>query len=613
MTFLQPLFLLGIFLTAIPIIIHLWFQKRLRKIPFSTLKFLKRSEAKRFGWLRFREIVILILRCLFISFLFLSLAKPQIRGTMFGAGRLASVVLVIDNSYSMSYGDNFEVAKRAVSELLTLYSTKSEFLIVPLCEIEYDDTANGPFWVTKKSAYELIKKIRLSYKSGDINDALSKISTSESKYAVEYVYIGDGQESNFKNLSQESTERERIYWVRIPLGSNIGISSVTLKDPVAIPSENYSLDVGITNFSPQTWFGRITVSSDPYYYEQDYEIQPTQEATLEFLLPVFAQHGKIILYDDSLLTDNTYYFSKSLPRQLNVLIVGDKEFLLKGLTPTDNTTSPFSVEEAKTPGSVDLRKFDVVILNGIHDISASDKIKIDNFMSQSEKGVICFLGDKIGTNLNDLISRCCTVEEPISPKGYVTLDWIDYKHPIFKIFVGSPALKNIKFYHFQKMNAHNGIIAQLTGNYPFIVIDSNLAVVATQFTHHTTDIIYKASFIPLLYRMIVSTTHKSYEKEFYVGQRVDTFHNFKAPTGEYLTSGRQFLVPGFYTANGETISVNVTPDEGNTKIIGDEMGNILGIHTIDLEKDLSRSDFATTFLYCALLALLLELGLLLIY
>ncbi len=613
MIFLQPLFLLGIFLTAIPIIIHLWFKKKLKRIPFSTLKFLKRSEAKRLGWLRFREVIILILRCLFISFLFLSLAKPQMRGTMFGAGRLASVVLIVDNSYSMSYGDNFQVAKRTVKELLTRYSAKSEFLIVPLCEIEYDDTVNRPFWVTKKSADELIKKIRLSYERGDINDALSKISTSESKYPVEYVYIGDGQESNFKNLSRELIDSEKMYWVRTPLGSNIGISSVTLKDPIAIPSENYSLNVNITNFSSQPWFGKITVSSDPYYYEQDYEIQSTQDATFEFLLPVFAQHGKIVIYDDSLLTDNIYYFSKSLPRQLNVLIVGEKDFLQTGLTPTDNTASPFSVEVANTLGSVDLRTFDVMILNGVHDISASDKIKIDNFMSQKEKSVICFLGDKIGANLNDLISHCCTAEEPMSPKGYVTLDWIDYEHPIFKVFVGSPALKNIKIYHFQKIKAHKGIIAKLTGNYPFIVSEGNMVVIATQFTHHTTDIMYKASFIPLLYRMIVSTTHKSYEKEFYVGQRVDAFHNFKAPTGEYLTSGRPFLIPGFYSANGETISVNVAPDEGNTKTIGDEMATILGVQTIDFEKDLSRSDLATTFLYCALLVLLFELGLLLIY
>ncbi len=125
MTFLHPLYLLGISLIVVPIIIHLWFKKKLKKIPFSTLKFLKKSEAKRFGWLKFREIVILILRCLFITFLFLSLAKLQLKEKLFGAGRLSSVILIIDNSYSMAYGENFKLVKETADKLLSLYAPKS--------------------------------------------------------------------------------------------------------------------------------------------------------------------------------------------------------------------------------------------------------------------------------------------------------------------------------------------------------------------------------------------------------------------------------------------------------------------------------------------------------
>ena len=45
MIFLQPIYLIGLALTAVPIIIHLWFRKKLDKIPFSTLKIFKKSEA----------------------------------------------------------------------------------------------------------------------------------------------------------------------------------------------------------------------------------------------------------------------------------------------------------------------------------------------------------------------------------------------------------------------------------------------------------------------------------------------------------------------------------------------------------------------------------------
>lgn len=606
------MFLLGISLTAVPIIIHLWFQKRLKKIPFSTLKFLKKSEAKRFGWLKFREILILILRCLFIIFLFLSLAKPQIKARLFKGGHLASVFLIIDNSYSIAYGENFKSVKRLANELLSFYSPKSEFFVLPLCQTEYDDSANRPSWVTKKTALEVINKLNLSYKSGSIKNVLSNLSISEAKYAAEYVYIGDGQEINFKDFPEELIRQKNFYWLPIPSGSNVGITKVILKDPVSIPLDNYNLNVNITNFSQKTWIGKATLKADAYYYEKDCEIQPKNELNLEFLLPVSVQHGKVMLYDDSLVTDNIYYFSKSLPHRLCVLIVGNDRFLYSGLSSTNEVNSPFYVESAKSMSRVDLRRFNVVILNGINDISESDKIKLNDFVSQNQKSVICFVGVEVGNNLKDFIGQCCTIDKPISPKGYVTLDWVDYKHPIFNVFVGSTALKNIKFYHFQKIVADKGIIAKLTGNYPFIVTNNNVAIVATQFLPHATDIVYKAAFIPLLFRLIISTTYKSYAKEFYIGQKIKTFKRLKAPTGEYLTKGKEFLIPGFYTMDSETIGINVVPEEGNLKILGDEAAKILNTHTVNLAKDVAEADLSNTFLYLALFAILLELLLLLI-
>ena len=613
MTFLHPLYLLGISLIAVPIIIHLWFKKRLKKIPFSTLRFLKKSEAKKFGWLKFREILILVLRCLFITFLFLSLAKPQIKGKFFGAGRLSSVILVIDNSYSMAYGENFKLVKEAANELLSFYSPKSEFCVLPLCKTEFYNNDNEPHWVSKKSVFELINKLNLSYKSGSIKNVLSNLPTSTTNYRVEYVYIGDGQEFNFKDFPEELVKQANFYWLKIPSGGNISINKVTLKDPVSIPLDNYNLNVHITNFSQNSWNGKATLKTKDYYFEKDCEIHPEQELNLEFLLPVSAAHGKIVLYDDSLIADNVYYFSKLLPHRLNVIIVGNDRFLYSGLSSADESNSPFYVESVEYLQKVNFPKFDVVILNGIDEISESDKIKLDNFINQNQKSVIFFMGKKVGNNLKNFISQSCNIENPISPKGYATLDWVDYAHPIFNVFVGSTVLKNIKFYHFQKIIAHKGIIAKLTGDYPFLVIDDNLAIVATQFTPHNTDIVYKTAFIPLVFRLIINTTYKSYNKEFYVGENITTYTKLKAPTGEYLTKGTELLVPGFYTVDSETIGVNVIPEEGNLKILGDGAAKILNIQTITLDNDLAESNLSHTLLYFVLFIILLELLLLLLY
>lgn len=612
MTFLHPLYLLGISLIVVPIIIHLWFKKKLKKIPFSTLKFLKKSEAKRFGWLKFREIVILILRCLFITFLFLSLAKLQLKEKLFGAGRLSSVILIIDNSYSMAYGENFKLVKETADKLLSLYAPKSEFCVLPLCPTEYQSDDNKPSWINKKSASVLINKLSLSYKSSSMKNVLSNVPMNASKYTVEYVYIGDGQELNFKNFPEELSKQNNFNWLKIPVGGNIAITKVALRDPVSIPLDNYYLNVHLTNFSQDSWTGKATLRANDYYFEKDCEIKPAQDLNLEFLLPLSVRHGKIAIYDDSLITDNVYYFSKLLPRRLNIIIIGHDKFLYSGLSSGDESLSPFYVETVEHLSKVNFPKFDVVILNGINEISESDRIKLDNFMHQNQKSIICFLGENIGNNLKDFISQSCNIEKPISPKGYATLDWVDYAHPIFNVFVRSTALKNIKFYHFQEIIAHGGTIAKLTGDYPFIIIDDNLAIVATQFTPYNTDIVYKTAFIPLIFRLIINTTYKSNNKEFYVGEKLNTFTKLKAPTGEYLAKGIEFLIPGFYTADGETIGVNVIPEEGNTKILGVEAAKILNIHTATLDKDFAEGDLSHTLLYFALFAILMELLLLLL-
>ena len=121
MTFLNPFYLIGLILALLPVIIHLWFRKKLKKVPFSTLSFLKKSEAKRFGWLKIREIIILALRCMLIAFIFMSLARPQVKSAFFRPGHLASVVLIVDNSYSMAYGSNFQFVQESIKTLLVKF------------------------------------------------------------------------------------------------------------------------------------------------------------------------------------------------------------------------------------------------------------------------------------------------------------------------------------------------------------------------------------------------------------------------------------------------------------------------------------------------------------
>lgn len=612
MIFLQPIYLIGLALTAVPIIIHLWFRKKLDKIPFSTLKFLKKSEARRFGWLRIREIIVLILRSLLIALIFFSLAKLQCRSGFLRSGHLASVVVIFDNSFSMAYGDNFMAAKTDVLKLLSRYSAKSDFCILALCRTEDTSNANQVSWVNKKSAIEQIHQINISNKTGTIRTLSPYLVIEKSRYPVEYIYVGDGQETVFADLPEELTFEKKFYWVKIPVGNNVGITDVFLKDPIAISLDNYVLSITVKNYGPDVWSGKINLQAEDFVRERECEIRPANEKILDFTLPVTLNRGTVHLYDDSLLPDNTYYFSKSLPGKIKVLIIGTTRFLGSALNPTDDVDGPFLFDALESISSANLQHYGLVILNGINEISKHDKIKLETFLMEDNKGVVCFLGQAVGDNLNSIIGRCCRVEEYVSVKGYVTLDWIDYDHPIFQVFEHTAVLKNIKFHNFHKLNAPKNVIAKLTGNNPFIVIDNGLCVVATQFLPQNTDIVYKTAFVPLIHRLIVNTMYPSHDHELYVGDQTLQFDKLKAPTGEYLLPGQVLLKPGFYTTTQETLGVNVIAAEGNLKTLGNKAAEIMHIEIIDPEKEFKQNDMSITLLLLALFALLLESLLLLI-
>jgi len=103
MTFLNPLYLFGLLAAGIPIVIHLLTRRRPKRIPFSSVEFLREVNVAQLRRFRLREFLLLALRTLAIALLALALSKPALKGAVGpGAGQAnSSVVLLIDRSASM--------------------------------------------------------------------------------------------------------------------------------------------------------------------------------------------------------------------------------------------------------------------------------------------------------------------------------------------------------------------------------------------------------------------------------------------------------------------------------------------------------------------------------
>jgi len=131
-TFLAPTALFGLALLAIPIIIHLLKPRKMRRTPFSSLRWLQLTQQKLSRRLRWHQVFLFLLRAALIAVLVAAVAKPVFDRSTTGEGNGARAprerFVVLDVSRSMGYRTGaadaeppptpLDAGKRAAAKLL---------------------------------------------------------------------------------------------------------------------------------------------------------------------------------------------------------------------------------------------------------------------------------------------------------------------------------------------------------------------------------------------------------------------------------------------------------------------------------------------------------------
>src|SRR5260221_9117628 len=100
-TLLAPFALAALGLLLIPIAIHLLKPKRVRTMPFSSLRWLRASQHKLSRRIQWHQVLLFLLRAAFLSALVLALAKPIFSTS--GNRLFTERFVILDVSRSISY------------------------------------------------------------------------------------------------------------------------------------------------------------------------------------------------------------------------------------------------------------------------------------------------------------------------------------------------------------------------------------------------------------------------------------------------------------------------------------------------------------------------------
>src|SRR5262245_34810547 len=114
MNFLAPLFLLGAFGIALPLVFHLIRRTTREQTPFSSLMFLQPTPPRLTRRSKLEHILLLILRCAVLCLLAVGFARPFIKSnapTLSGPAATKRVVVLVDTSASMRRANLWRTAR----------------------------------------------------------------------------------------------------------------------------------------------------------------------------------------------------------------------------------------------------------------------------------------------------------------------------------------------------------------------------------------------------------------------------------------------------------------------------------------------------------------------
>jgi hypothetical protein len=181
-SFLSPSFALaGLLLAAIPILIHILNRRRYRSVNWAAMELLLRAMQQNRRRVRFENWLLLVMRCLVLILLGTALARPMgcdsTTAAAFG-GRTGLHVIVIDNSFSMSYQagrpggrTHLDQAKLIAAKLIDSLSPGSESVAIITAAKPAASLLAKPTYDLQQ-ARAILDRVPQSYAAADLAGAL---------------------------------------------------------------------------------------------------------------------------------------------------------------------------------------------------------------------------------------------------------------------------------------------------------------------------------------------------------------------------------------------------------------------------------------------------------
>lgn len=540
MVFLNPSFLWLAAAAGIPVIIHLFNLRRPKTVLFSNVAALKEVQRSVTRRLQLKQWLLLAIRILAILALALAFARPVFQSGVqnVAIGTRSSVILVMDDSWSMTAGDEqgpFWLQGRTTAlGILNAYSDLDEFLVLPLSLLRQHAA-----FVEKEIAVRQAEELRPGGGAGSLAEITGRISAlfSRAGNADKHLYlISDFQRSTVLSDSlEQSLDSMPVHFHLIPVGNrqekNVYLGEVLVQQQLVQAGSPVEISVEVVNDHPEPvqdlnlrlLMDGITVGTSSV------NLGPgqSQVVSLSFTPQKPGWLSGWVEIDDQPVTfDNKRYFSLEVPERQPILLVqGEQPVQYLDLLFQEVFTS-FDVTRIsyKQLAGTDFGKFHAIILSAAGQLSQGVHQKLSDFV-KNEGGLILIPDEKTGAAPYKGLCEMLNIpayEKLVIPTQGLSASQADLEHPVFRqLFkpthdnrqVDAPVI--FRYYTLGRPVSGTSLpFLRMRGGIPAI-IDHTLydGQHVFQFTFplsaNATDLPLKSLFPPIMLRMANLAAHTS--------------------------------------------------------------------------------------------------------
>ncbi|HTG89640.1 MAG TPA: BatA domain-containing protein [Vicinamibacterales bacterium] len=609
MAFLAPLFFAALLTFAIPILIHLTQRERKQVVEFPSLMFLEKIPYQSVRRRRIRDWPLLAMRLAAILLIVLAFARPFFDRPIVALANVSGpreVVILLDRSYSMGYGDRWTRAQaeaRQVVQGLTSTDHATLVLFGTSAQAEVRATAE----LSRVTA--AIDAAKVSAEATRYAPALKlaqRVLAESTLQSREVVMISDFQRSGWvrdENLRLPEGTTFRTVPIADAQTPNLTVSNVLPQRSTFSGQERITVAANVINRGPSAVNNvRVTLELDGRAVEaQTVSVQPGAPAAISFqpfTLGRAYTRGTVRIGDDALKQDNTFHFVVSPAQRLSVLLVEPSRasreaslYLQKALSIGGAPAFQVDMRDGESVGSTDLDRHRVVILNDVAALSSGAELKA--FVSKGG-GLLVVLGERAnwGTDSNDLLPGLPGNVVDRTGRGGALAE-LDFSHPVLELFKAprSGNLTTARFFRYRAIamkpepagdkegeqapsrrvisRFDDGAVAMAERR----IGSGNVLLWASTLDNYWNDLALKPVYLPFVHEIIRHlATYEQPANFFTIGNVVDPAHLLRAsglglqtgtgamiltPTGQRIEqSGTptpvQLEQPGFYEVHGRS-------------------------------------------------------------